>query len=154
MLPSSANKASPIYKLPLLAKTSYMITSSALVQSCLAKRELSFEPYEIEFSGPMLGLSQSSTEFLKVGMHDPGAKTLLRDVHKSLKISLQDGHLRDMNDSMLQRLALIFNELDHRTVLDSLYIWLRDNMTLATTTSLFGVHNPLKADHSLVETLW
>ncbi|CZS92162.1 uncharacterized protein RAG0_02645 [Rhynchosporium agropyri] len=59
-----------------------------------------------------------------------------------------------MNTFALKDVALTFNEMKDAFEPDSLYLWIRDVLTMATCNSLLGSHNPMKSDKSLVEALW
>lgn len=63
-------------------------------------------------------------------------------------------HLNKMNANVLRHIALTVNEIGKTFEPDSLFYWIRRRMTMATSDALFGSHNPLKFDDSLVNALW
>ena len=63
-------------------------------------------------------------------------------------------HLYKMNADALNNVADTLNEMNGVFEVDSLYIWLRGVLTMATCNALLGSHNPMIADPSLVDSLW
>lgn len=63
-------------------------------------------------------------------------------------------HIHKMNASALGDIAASINNIGNEFETQSLYLWLRSMMTLATTNSLLGSHNPIRSDPGLVESLW
>jgi hypothetical protein len=61
--------------------------------------------------------------------------------------------LSELNKGVLDKVA------EHLNVIDGgenvgLYRWVRDVLTLATADALYGPHDPMNADHSLIDNLW
>jgi hypothetical protein len=63
-------------------------------------------------------------------------------------------NLHKMNANALSDVAASINKISKEFETPSLYLWLRSMMTLATSNSLLGSHNPLRSDPSLVDALW
>lgn len=64
------------------------------------------------------------------------------------------GSLLELNKGVLSAVADILNKLDQNSGKVSLYKWIRDTLTLATSASLYGPHDPVSANHSLIDSLW
>lgn len=64
------------------------------------------------------------------------------------------GSLLELNKGVLGAVAEMLNNLDQNTGKINLYKWMRDTLTLATSASLYGPHDPVSADHSLIDSLW
>ncbi|KAK2673854.1 Cytochrome P450 superfamily [Fusarium oxysporum f. sp. vasinfectum] len=128
----------PICTLPMLNGKVYIINSPDLIQSALKNNDISFDPFLVEFSKAMWGLSQnagdliSDKEYLKTGL-------------SIIQSTLMGEPLHRLNLSALTRLMTYLNPIKPGGALEApdVFIWLRDILTDATATALFGVKNPL-----------
>ncbi|KAI2623105.1 cytochrome P450 [Hypoxylon sp. NC1633] len=136
----------PIYTLPLLHRKIYVINSPDLVQSAFANKNLSFSPFIVDFVKRMDELS-------------PFARQAYPDMHPKVMqciLSYMTGkHLKKMSsvqlDELFQKLPISGPGLE----VENLWFWLRDNLTVGTTSMLFGArHNPWKKNPSLVQAYW
>ncbi|RKL04783.1 hypothetical protein BFJ71_g3564 [Fusarium oxysporum] len=131
----------PICTLPMLNGKVYIINSPDLIQSALKNNDISFDPFLVEFSKAMWGLSQnagdliSDKEYLKTGL-------------SIIQSTLMGEPLHRLNLSALTRLMTYLNPIRPGEELDApdAFIWLRDILTDATATALFGAKNPLTVD--------
>ncbi|KAM5374561.1 hypothetical protein ACJA88_008026 [Fusarium oxysporum] len=131
----------PICTLPMLNGKVYIINSPDLIQSALKNNDISFDPFLVEFSKAMWGLSQnagdliSDKEYLKTGL-------------SIIQSTLMGEPLHRLNLSALTRLMTYLNPIRPGEELDApdVFIWLRDILTDATATALFGAKNPLTVD--------
>jgi hypothetical protein len=145
---NSAKKGpGPIATLPMINAKIYLITSPALAQSAFRNKDLSFEPFELEFSKRILGISDDTMGNVK----RPG---FMAGFHKAVHAALVNEHLHKMNAVMLNEIATFVNGIDGVFEVDSLYLWIRSTLTMATSNMLLGSHNPLKRDPTLVDSLW
>lgn len=143
----------PIATLPMINAKLYMVTSPALVQSAFRSKTLSFDPFMVEFAQSMLGVSDETMIPVKdLGDEKrPGfLDTFVREIHGAMV----GEHLYKMNKDALEEVAKTFNGVGRTFETGSLYIWLRDMMTMATSNALLGSHNPMKDDPSLMDALW
>ncbi|KAJ8058691.1 hypothetical protein OCU04_012863 [Sclerotinia nivalis] len=62
--------------------------------------------------------------------------------------------LLELNKGVLGAVAEFLNELGQNPGKVSLYKWMRDILTLATSASLYGPHDPMSADHRLIDSFW
>jgi hypothetical protein len=124
----------------------YLITSPALAQSAFRNKDLSFEPFELEFAQRVLGLSNEDMAPVRV----PG---VMGGFHRAVHSALAAEHLHKMNEAMLNEVATHMNRLDGTFEVGSLYLWIWSTLTMATAHMLYGSHNPLKQDPTLVDSL-
>ena len=132
----------------------YVITDPALVQSALRSKDLSLEPFMIGFAQSMLGLSDETMQPVRYNPLDEKEPTLLGDMFQAIHKSMSGVNLYRMNAEALNYVAGTFNNLGDVTEQHSLWMWLRDTLTLATSTALFGSHNPLIHKPQLRQDLW
>jgi hypothetical protein len=153
----NAKFALPIYTLPMLTGKTYVVTSPDLVQSMLRVRDdsLSVEPFMINVVAK--NLDDQGPEAMKVWAHSPrdtNEPSMLRAVTKTLTKALNLGaQLRSLNLAALNKLSSLLDEI-RAPKEESLYLWLRNNFTIASTTALFGPHNPMALKPSLVGARW
>lgn len=134
------------------AKT-YVITSPGMSQSAFRSKDLSFEPFMVEFAQRMLGVSDE----VMVPMAKPATEKephMLREFVKVIHESLIGESLHKTNIAALGGIAASINGIEKCFAPDSLFLWLRDTLTLATSDALFGSRNPLKTNTSLIDSLW
>ena len=135
----------------------YVVTEPLLAQSVFRSKDLSFFPFMVEFSQKMLGVSDETMEPIKnipkeaENQNDP---PLLQDFVKEIHTAMMGEHLHRMNADALNNVADSLNDIGNVLALDSLYLWLRGMMTLATCNALMGSHSPFRTDHSLIDALW
>jgi hypothetical protein len=131
----------------------YVITEPLLAQSAFRSKNLSFEPFMVEFSQRMLGVSDATMGPIKNIPEDEKEPSLLRDFVREIHTAMMGEHLNRMNIEALSQVAHTLNSVDAFQP-ESLYIWLRTMLTLATCNALMGSHSPFKSDPSLVDALW
>jgi hypothetical protein len=137
----------------MLAGKTYLITSPALVQSAFRNKSLSFEPFMVDFAQRMLGISDEGMMPFRAAAVD-GQPTFMDGVIKAIHTSMMGDHLLKMNADALRLMAVSINQIGESKELDSLYLWLRQVLSMATCTALLGSHNPMIEDPSLVDALW
>ncbi|KAJ0339901.1 hypothetical protein COL922a_003930 [Colletotrichum nupharicola] len=143
----------PIATLPILNGKLYAIWDPALVQSAYRNKDLSFEPFAVDFAQKDLGLSNDVAELLR-------ETDLVPDFFGVIHPALNGAHLHRMNANALKyvsaELDRIGGGVGDESGLDvpNLFAWVRRVMTLATTEGLYGVENPLMKDLTLIDDLW
>lgn len=143
----------PIATLPILGGKTYAIWDPALIQSALRQKTLSFEPFAVDFVQTMLGMSDKSY----VAFRDtPERPSLVPEFFEALHLTVRGEPLHRMNANALNYISDRLDSLsgEKTTDVNNFYIWLRELMTLATTTALLGKDNPLLHDGDLVDHLW
>ena len=132
----------------------YVITEPLLVQSAFRSKSLSFEPFMEDFAERMLGVSDENMKLIRSKPEDEKVPSFMRDFFDDVHTAMAPQHLHKMNAEALNNVAVTVNSLGDNLGLESLWIWLRTTLTVATSTALYGSHNPLLADPSLVDDLW
>ncbi|KAK1982475.1 cytochrome P450 [Colletotrichum cereale] len=144
------NRKMAIATLPILNGKLYGIWDPTLVQSVFRNRNLSFEPFAVEFAQRELGFSNAVLKKIQ-------ESTLVPDIFDGIHKSMATDNLRRMNANAL---AYISDALDdvckgsEAYEATNFFIWMRDLMTMATTEALYGPHNPLRNDASLMDDIW
>jgi hypothetical protein len=131
----------------------YVITDPALVQSAFRNKHLSFEPFMVEFSQRMLGISDETMGPIKNIPADEKAPSFLREFVREIHAAMMGEHLHKMNACALNQVASTLNSLDV-VKSESLFLWLRQMLSLATCNALMGDHSPFTDNPNLVDELW
>ncbi|POR39694.1 Uncharacterized protein TPAR_00118 [Tolypocladium paradoxum] len=139
-----------IATLPILGGKTYAIWDPALVQSALRQKTLSFEPFAVDFLQTMLGMKEDS---YKAFREKP---ELVLEFFDALHVSVRGEPLHRMNANALNYISSRLDAMkgSAKIPVDNFYLWLRELMTMATTTALMGQKNPLLHDRKLVDDLW
>ncbi|KAE8450494.1 hypothetical protein EG329_006224 [Mollisiaceae sp. DMI_Dod_QoI] len=148
-----ARKPMPIATLPMINKKLYIITDPIMAQNAFRNKNLSFDPFTLEFAQRMLAVSDETM----VPVSFPGDEktpSFLSEFVREIHGAMVGKYLHKMNADALNEVAVTVNRLGETFETESLYYWLRKTMTVATTDALLGSHNPLKHDSSLVDALW
>lgn len=101
----------------------------------------------------MLGMSDKSY----VAFRDtPERPSLVPEFFEALHVTVRGEPLHRMNANALNYISarLDFLAGGKTTDVSNFYTWLRELMTLATTTALLGKGNPFLHDPALVDHLW
>ncbi|KAF4441573.1 7-alpha-hydroxycholest-4-en-3-one 12-alpha-hydroxylase [Fusarium austroafricanum] len=130
----------PICTLPMLNGKIYVINSPDLIQAALRNNDISFDPFLIEFSKAMWGLSKNAVGLIS---NDDYLKEGLSLIHSSLT----GEPLYELNISALTCLMSYLNRIQVLRKPD-VFDWLRDILTDASATALFGEKNTLTVEHS------
>jgi len=79
----------------------------------------------------------------------------LNENHKIMVETLSPGAgLSELNTGVVNKLADFLNAISEDGEKFGLYRWIRDGLTLATSDALYGPHDPVNADHRLIDSLW
>ena len=125
-----------------------------MLQGIFKSKELSFEPFMLEFSQRLLGVSDRVMEPTKRTSKDAKTPSFVKQVIRDIYTSLSGENLVDMSLSTLNGVTSVFNGIHGPLSVDGLYLWLRSILTVATTTSLFGSHNPMSSHPELIDFYW
>ncbi|THY99138.1 cytochrome P450 [Aureobasidium pullulans] len=149
----------PICTIPLLTGKAYVVGCPSTIQASFRNRDISFAPFAIEFVDRMDVLSQAAKKAYAEGLHEA--------VIKTFHSTMNGASLRKMNVVALQEVARLLpggatEPADPQTgcqttsvQVEDVWVWLRDIMTISTTTALFGKKNSPWLKHpSLVKTYW
>ncbi|KAM4064978.1 cytochrome p450 [Hirsutella rhossiliensis] len=140
----------PIATLPMLGGKTYAIWDPALVQSALRQKTLSFEPFAVDFLQTMLGMKEESYNRFRE------KPEIVVEFFDALHVTVRGEPLHRMNANALNFISSRLDAMkgDGEVRVDNFFLWLREIMTLATTTALLGKKNPLLHDRELIDHLW
>lgn len=138
----------PAYTIPVLNEKIYVFTTPELIQACYRNKDLSFEEFFFGSMGQLSNISQDCQDVLN--------GTELRESYvQAFTTSLSRDYLHTMNIKALEVGAGELNRFPDKSVqVDSFLTWLRDLMSLATTTALFGSKNPFIKNPKLAVGFW
>lgn len=130
----------------------YAVWDPQLAQASLRARDLSFEPFVVDFAHKSCNLGDET--FAKVTSNPALVPEFIEAIHGSM----QPTHLHSMSIIALHRISRILDEIPPNDsgglTVPNLYLWTRDLISLATMRALLGKQNPFDNDPSLVEDLW
>jgi hypothetical protein len=125
----------------------YVINSPDLIQSALRNNDISFDPFLLEFSVSMWGISKNAAKCIE---DEENLKGGLSVIHTNIT----GEPLHRISLSSLARSMTSLNRIQPQENLDvpDISVWLRDVLTDATATALYGEKNPLTLEYSKL--LW
>lgn len=137
-----------IATLPMLGGKMYAVWDTALIQSGLRAKTMSFDAIMVQHAGGLLGLEKESVDIARDGM--------LTDLMHVTKPILAGEALARINVTVLNHAAIVLNDIRKGKAYEipDLYDWVLTTATLATTEALYGLSNPLHRDRSLVDDVW
>lgn len=147
----SQENAPPIYTLTVLGSRLYIVNTPELIKSVQRQpKVLAFPPIEAKFAMTVCASSKEANDILKVNVNgDAGDWGYSMDFYKSLHTPLAPGPgLDGMNRIMISNIAASCEKLrrsDGEPMTIQLVEWLRHEVTLATTNSVYGPNNPFKS---------
>lgn len=136
----------------------YIVTSLDLVQAIQKKpKVLAFPPIGVRFASRILGISAEAIKAMKNNINgEEGEWGLSMELHGGIRLALGAGpDLDRMNREMVQSIAASLDRLEVSTDKAKLKLakWVRRNVTIATTNSVYGPQNPFK-DESIADAFW
>ena len=133
----------------------YVITSAELYHAALGSKTLSFEPLLLEMGHRVCGLSPKGAKIVSYVPKNPKEQYFVGCFYKIIHENLLPGpQLRRMNATAMNKMAELVNNIEYEYQPDSLWIWLRNSFTRASSTALLGSQNPLAVDKSLIDHFW
>ncbi|UNI24289.1 hypothetical protein JDV02_010047 [Purpureocillium takamizusanense] len=122
---------------------------AGFIQSTLRQKTLSFEPFAVDFLQTMLGMREISYRAFR------GNPQPVLEFFDALHVTVRGKPLHRMNANALSYISCRLDAMKgtREIPVENLYLWLRELMTMATTTALMGQSNPLLQDATLVEDL-
>jgi hypothetical protein len=142
-------KPLPICTLPMLGGKLYVIHSAPLIAAGMRNRELSFDPFAIDFSEGLLGIERKYVDgvFAKPGW----AQTMTDTIHAALA----GENVRVMKGACYRELAVMLSGLAREGAVVEVgnsYEWLGLVVPRAFMKALFGERNPF--DDGAIQALW
>ncbi|KAL2877214.1 hypothetical protein SGCOL_007610 [Colletotrichum sp. CLE4] len=139
-----------IATLPILNGKVYGIWDPILIQAVYRNRNLSFEPFAVEFAQRELGFNNETLKIIEGG-------NLLPEFFEGIHVGMAADNLHRMNATALSYVSDALDDLCNGSEVyetANFWLWMRDLMTMATTEALFGPGNPLRKDASLMKDTW
>ena len=149
----------PIYTLAMLGSKVYVVDSPELIVSVQRQpKTLAFPPIEAKFAMTVCASSKEANDILNINVNgDEGDWGYSVSFYKALHPPLAPGPgLDGMNRVMVQNIAASLESLrtgEGKPTKISLVRWLRHEITMATTNSVYGPLNPFK-DPKVEEAFW
>lgn len=126
----------------------YVVSDPDLTLAALRNRSLSFDPF---LSDIIQGMTKATPETMSIYNDTAFFGAWIKIIYGGMA----GQSLLHLNLSALGNIADRMNAIDGREVqVEDLYLWNRELLTLASTDSLYGSRNPLKADKSLIDAYW
>ncbi|TVY68970.1 Cholesterol 7-alpha-monooxygenase [Lachnellula suecica] len=144
----------PIYTLRLPGSRLYIVNSISLISAVQRQfKTLAFPPLEAKFTTSICGTSKIAHDILNTNVNgDEGFWGYSVTFYKAIHTPLAPGpELDAMNRVMAQKVSASVDRLEERVV--GLFEFIRHEITLATTDSVYGPKNPFK-DPAIVESFW
>ncbi|KAF7554335.1 hypothetical protein G7Z17_g2940 [Cylindrodendrum hubeiense] len=162
----NANPSKDIVTLPMLNGKMYAVFDPQLIQGVLRKKNASFEPFVTDFAQKTFGLSAYT--FAKIESNPRLVPEFTDGIHASFQTDMlhkMNVHFLTYVSSKLGGIGTGAGVIDATNTgkemlleqgiqVDNLYLWCRDVITLASTRTLYGNHDPYNEDPSLVEMAW
>ncbi|KAI5460810.1 cytochrome P450 [Mariannaea sp. PMI_226] len=126
----------PICTLPMLSGKLYVINSPGLVSAAMKNKDLSFDPFSLEFSSGAMGLTKEHIRLYS----KPGT---IEKIYNVIHMSLTGENLGKMTIVGLDEISLILNAIptDESRIPNSLE-WFRRPMFNTVMKCLYGEKNP------------
>ena len=137
----------------------YVVTSTELIGAVQRQpRVLSFPPIGVKFAMSLGGSSKEANEIATSNINgDEGDFGLSMDFNKAVYPALSPGPLLEaMNRIMISRIANSMDRLraeSGRSTKIGLVRWIRHELTIAITDSVYGPQNPFK-DRVIEDAFW
>lgn len=137
----------------------YIVAKSDLIQAAQKlPKVLSFHPIKAKFAARMCGVSQKAEDVVNENVNgDEGDTGMVMESSVLTKAALSSSmEFDEMNRQAMQEIAASVDRLSTATRKPArieLSMWLRRNLTTASTNSVYGPQNPFK-DQSIADAFW
>ena len=156
----------PAFTLRIFSSRIYVICDPSLIQAAYRNtKAFDFGSFVVESSQRAFNIGEQGMKIIRgetAPDYDPNGPFLngnngdsfLNENHRIMVESLSPGTgLSELNRGVLEKVAESLNVIRDGERF-GLYRWIRDVLTLATADALYGAHNPLNDDLSLIDALW
>ncbi|CZR63469.1 related to cytochrome P450 oxidoreductase [Phialocephala subalpina] len=144
----------PIYTVKTFSSRIYIIQSPELAQAAFRQsKELDFNTIK-SWGCRALAFDKHGTDIVA---HKPqkGEGSYSIDLHQEMYASLAQGpNLLETNARVLNYLAKSLNVVQTGPKRHQLFRWLRDEYTIGSAETLYGLPNPISEDLSLIQSVW
>jgi hypothetical protein len=142
----------PIFTVHMPGRKIYIVTKPELISKVDKKTKvISFAPIISEFSSVTCGTSQVTTDILTHNLFgEQGKQSLVEDMVVGMRETLKPGEMLDnMNQIMAREVSALMEAAKpkpgQRTRTIQLGAFVEHVVTMATTDSVYGPHNPYKS---------
>ncbi|KAL8668560.1 MAG: hypothetical protein Q9168_006811 [Polycauliona sp. 1 TL-2023] len=141
----------------MLSSKLYVVNSVDLISSIQRlPKALAWPPIVSRIAGAFCGSSEEARAIF--GGHDKGDWPYFDEMHKTMQSALAPGPgLDGMNRVMIENISRSVDKLQpqrhHGKVVIGLEEWTRHEITMATTNSTYGEHNPFR-DQAIEKAFW
>ena len=135
------------------------MTTPELIQATQKlPKVLAFPPIESKFASRICGVSQAAENIVNDNVNgDHGATGMSMESYAAMRAALTPGTgFDEMNRKMIQNIEASLDELkttEAPSVTIGLARWFRQNVTAASTNSVYGPKNPFK-DPAVMDAFW
>ncbi|KAH8172416.1 cytochrome p450 domain-containing protein [Sarocladium implicatum] len=139
----------PAASLPILNGKMYTIWDPHLMQGVFRNRVLTVKPYMVKFLKAQVAYPSQYDEMVRTS-------TFMDDTIKCLHSSMSAQNVYRMNANALRYLSGVLDAIPASEPLEipNLWLWIRDELTVATCEALYGSHNPFKPGNRLLDDTW
>lgn len=156
----------PIVTLPFPGARIYLVFSVPVIQAVQKQvKTLAFQPIQVQFSVQLCGASKEAKRILEEEMDMEVGR--FGNIFTAMHNALNPGRHQDaLNLAMMEHVYESVEQLGQTLGVDvgseqkragqmeiSLFKWLRHHVTLATTNSVYGSHNPFR-DEKVENAFW
>ncbi|KAF8855360.1 cytochrome P450 [Acephala macrosclerotiorum] len=144
----------PIYTVKIFSSRIYIIQSPELAQAAFRQsKELDFNT--IKAWGCRAIAYDSHGINIVAAKPEKGDGCYITDLHQEMYASLAQGpNLLETNARVLNYLAKSLNAIQTKPKRHQLFRWLRDEYTVGSAETLYGLPNPISEDPSLIQSVW
>jgi hypothetical protein len=116
----------------------YVINSPTLISAAMRNRDLSFDPFSLEFATGALGMLPSHVKIY-------AQADAMDEVNRIIHASLTGQAVYSMNTAALADGAVVLNAISPNSALEvsDSWIWIRELVGMATMKALYGKNNPI-----------
>lgn len=144
----------PIYTIRLPGSRLYVVNATPLITAVQRQfKTLAFPPLEAKLAMSICGTSKTANDILSTNVNgDEGFWGYSITFYKAIHTPLSPGpELDAMNRVMAQKVATSIDRLEENIV--NLFEFIRHEITLASTDSVYGPKNPFKTP-AIEESFW
>ena len=137
-----------IATLPMLGGKMYAVWDTALIQSGLRAKTMSYDAIMCQNAQGLLGVQDRSVDLARDG--------LLANLMHVTKPILAGEAMGRINVTVLNHAAIVLNGIRKEKAYNvpDFYDWVQTTATLAMTEALYGAANPLHGNRGLVDDVW
>ncbi|CAD6447684.1 658df175-1cd2-41ff-bbae-f4818510a6a1 [Sclerotinia trifoliorum] len=157
----------PVFTLKIFAARVYVVCEPSLIQAAYRNtKAFDFTTFVVDSSKRAFNIGENGMKIIRgetspdydpkgLPLNGNNGRSYLNENHGLMVEYLGPGEsLLELNKGVLGAVAEFLNELGQNPGKLSLYKWMRDTLTLATSASLYGPHDPVSANHRLIDSLW